>query len=194
MPDPAIDVRSIEFTGDSSTALGLDHHATVRRFSRTSFAEHPITRAPAKDAQLVVLPDPGNDCRADLVGKSPDEMAEIIARTEADRDENFDFKREMEQVPGGRAPGSHSSGRSAKKPHPRPSLTNVPISDIEAPAKYRPHTVSGKVSTEARHALYGQAVTTGEMFDLLGETLHAGISWYQIEFILRELQAQQRVA
>lgn len=197
MPDPTIDVRSLDYTDDSSSALGLSHSASGRRiFSRSSFTEHAITRAPHKDAQLVVLPEPGNDCRADLVGKSPDEMAEILARTDADRDARFDTEREMQTVPGGRDPRSHSSsgGRKHSKPHPRPDFTGRPITDFEAPAKYRPHPITGRVSTEARHGLYSAGTSIGEMMNLLGETLHVGVSWTQIEYVLRELQKQQRVA
>src|SRR5579862_3058912 len=147
MSTAPIDVRSSAFTDDSSTAFGMGHSATsVRRFTRASFTEHAITRAPIKDAQLAVMPEPGNDCREDLVGKSPEQMAEIIARDEAASDARVDVAQLMQEVPGGRAPGSHSSsGRRHSKPKPPPDFTSQPIVDLNAdgPREFRPHGVSG---------------------------------------------------
>lgn len=162
-------------TDDSSSELGLDHSY-------------------AKGRPVIKLPEPTSGYDPELVGKSPDELAEHFAHQDADRDAN-NIEKIMKEVPGGRAPGSHStsSGRIRRKRSSGGGISgqNVPF---DGPDVYRPHVVAGRVSAEADRALRSQPTSPGEMINLLGETLHAGVSWAQLEWTLRDLRDRKRLA
>lgn len=154
-----------------------------------------VPTASAGGRPVVVLPPATNGYRPELVDKSPDEMAQILEREDVARDEHFDVEREMRKAPGGRVQGSHSgSSRSPKKPRPPVDHTKCSIVDIEKDAHYRPHTISGRVCTAARQGFAQQATSIGEMIDVLGETLQVGVPWTRIEYVLRGMANEQRIA
>lgn len=172
-----VTVSAVDINGDTSSQLNLDH-------------DH-------KGRKLVRLPDRDTNCDPDLVGKSPDQIAQILADREGARDDdaNFDFEREMQKVPGGRIPGSSSSGGSSKKPKPPTDHTKGSIQDlrdVSTGAELKPMTVSGKVSTRAYNALRSQPESTGNIFDRLGIALAAGVRLDDVYAALDALTAATR--
>ncbi len=163
-------------TDDSSTELGLDHAYT-------------------KGRPIVSLPPATTGYDPDLVGKSPTEMAEHLQRREDDRDGN-NYKKLMEEVPGGKTPGSHSSssGKRRRKQGSGGGIStqNVPF---DGTGVVRPHPMAGRVSDRAKHGIERERHTSvGEMLNVLGETLEDGVSWAQVEYTLRELSQRKRIA
>jgi hypothetical protein len=146
-----------------------------------------------KGRPIVALPERSTDCDAELTGKSPDEIVEILERRGDDRDAN-NVERIMQEFPGktdGTPRSSSSSGRKHRKPRAPFDHTKGTIQDLRDVGENRPHPVAGRVSTQALAGISKYAsrdVNVGTMLDVLGRTLHAGVSWATVEFLLAELR------
>jgi hypothetical protein len=185
------------FFDNADAALDLDRQAKPR-YREISLDSEP-RRATADEPQdekgrpIVALPDRSTDCDEDLVDKSPDEIVEILERRSDDRDAN-NVERLMQEFPGksdGVRHSSSSSNKKHRKPRPTFDHTKGAIDDHRDVGEKRPHPLAGRVSTQALAGIAKYAsrdVTVGTMLDELGRTLHAGVSWPKIEFMLAELR------
>lgn len=194
-----VTIENPGFYDNPSAALQLGRRSHVPKLRAGEMPENLIAPIDEKGRPRVVLPDPSNDCDPELYGKSPQESAEVLARRDREADEHADTDRIMREFPGksSDAPRSSNSGKSPKsKPAPEAGFhTKRCIRDAEAPAEFRPHTVSGKVSTKARHGLLSAGASIGVMLDVLGETLQSGVSWRDIQSALNEMSGKyERVA
>ena|GEM_PF-6912545 len=134
-----------------------------------------------KGRAIVALPDQSTDADPELVGKSPEQIIEILERRRAERDANPNIDKLMREAPGGRTDGGGSSGgRRRRAPAPRPDHTKQSVVEIEM-RDLRPCTVAGKVSVEANEGLYGEGnPSVGEMLETIGRALSRGVRWQQI--------------
>jgi hypothetical protein len=184
---------------NADAALNLDRQPKLRyrevnldSETRVAVADEPQDE---KGRPLVALPERSTDCDAALAGRSPDEMVEILATRDDDRDAN-NIERLMQEFPGksdGTRRSSGSSGRKHRKPRPAFDHTKGMIQDLRDVGENRPHPVAGRISTQALAGITDQAsrdVNAGTMLDAIGKTLHAGVSWATIDFILGELRLQ----
>jgi hypothetical protein len=112
------------FFDDADAALDLSRRARPR-YREVSLDSEP-RRAKVDEPQdekgrpIVALPDRSTDCDAELAGKSPDEIVEILEARTDDRDAN-NVERLMQQFPGqtdGARRSSSSSGKKRRKPRP----------------------------------------------------------------------------
>jgi hypothetical protein len=183
---------------NADAALDLDRQPRPR-YHEISLDSEPHRGAPDGEPQdekgrpIVTLPDRNTDCDADLAGKSPDEIVEILERRGDDRDGN-NVERLMQEFPGksdGTLGSSSSSGKRHRKPRPPFDHTKATVQDLRDVGENRPHPVAGRVSTQALAGIGKYAsrdVNVGTMLDALGRTLHAGASWATVEFLLAELR------
>lgn len=182
-----------EFFDNPDLALQLNRRPAERY--REVNLDCELRRAAGDDAgqdekgrPIVALPDTATDYDPELVGKSPEEMAEILkGRSEA---EDQNTARVMQQYPGHSEGVRHhgsNSGKRKQKPRPRVDHTKAAIEDVGEVAEKRPHPVAGRVSTEALAGLQAQPVNVGNILDAIGRKLYAGVSWAKIEFMLGDL-------
>lgn len=185
--NPAPDVRSSEYLDDSSKALGLGHsYRTPVR------AADDGTPRDEKGRKVVALPAPERGYRADLVDKSPDELAaQLAAEYDAAGDRWEGTEREMQRVPGGRVPGSHSSGSSGSKlKHKRGGVK----SDGGAADEYRPMPAAGRVTRVAYDALMRERGVVGRVLEAAGRALAAGVSVADLESEIETFVARRHKA
>lgn len=183
-----------EFFDDADAALGIDRRTAARyREVNLDSEQHraSIVNAPhdEKGRPIVTLPERATDCDPDLVDKSPEEMAEILAsRSEAD---DSNISQIMQEYPGksdGFKHHSSSSGKKHRKPRPAFDHTKASIHDAaDTVAVSRPHPVCGRISTEALVGLKAQTQSAGSILDVIGKALYAGASWAKIEFVVSGL-------
>lgn len=187
-----VTIERQEHFDNADRALGLNRRVPPARYREIAFSQPVVA-----DRPVVALPPAAEGYRPELAGKSPDEIAEILARDEATRDDrdSKNLDRLMREHPGGKST-SHSSGssRRPKRPGPRPDRTKQSVVDAEIPAPYRPHCIAGRVSSHAAAGLKSQGTSVGEMMNELGEALYVGVAWYEIAQILRELAERRRIA
>jgi hypothetical protein len=143
---------------------------------------------------VVALPDPENGYDPELAGKTPDEIVAILKVRSEMAEANASTDRLMRQYPGKSdgAPHSSSGGKSAKKPRPPFDHTKGQVREMKDVGENRPHPVAGRVSSQAFVGITRYAsrdCNAGTMLDAIGKTLHAGVSWAQIDFMLGELRS-----
>jgi hypothetical protein len=175
------------FFDNADAALDLDRQPKPR-YREISLDTEPRRAARNGEPQdekgrpIVALPDRSTDCDEQLVGKSPDQIVEILERRGDDRDAT-NVERLMQEFPGksdGTPRSSGSSGRKNRKPRPPFDHTKASVRDIKDVGEHRPHPIAGRVSTQALAGISKYAsrdVSIGTMLDTLGRTLHAGVSW-----------------
>lgn len=188
---------------DASSHYGLSHSYRNRppKLRAGEMPENNVIVTDAKGRRRMTLPETDGTCDPELYGKSPDEIAEILESRARAEEESVNTEAIMRQYPGkpaDGAPHSSSGGRSIPKPKPPPDFVNAGgRGGKEDPEKFRPWTVAGRVSSAARSALEAQkprGASVGEILELLGETLHRGVTWAQIEWTLRDLMEKRRAS
>lgn len=183
---------------DSNAALNLRRRSASQKLRAGEIAEAARGATDHKGRSTVTLPDTTGECDPELYGKSPQETAEILERRAADEHASTDqLMRSYPGKPNDGAPHSSSGGRRHKKPGPGVDHAKQSYGAPEDPAKFRPHQVGGRISTEALRAfvaLKQRGVTPGEVLNLIGEVMYAGVPWAQIEWNLRDLATGQRIA
>ncbi len=149
-----------------------------------------------KGRVIATLPDPQLECDAELAGKSPEEIVEILERREDDDHTSTD--RIMREYPGKSADAPRSSSSSGKR-HRKPSEpfdhTKGSVHDIRDVGDLRPHPVAGRISTQALAGIKHyetDGINAGTMLDAIGRALNAGVSWARIDYMLGELRARPR--
>jgi hypothetical protein len=131
---------------------------------------------------------------AELAGKTPDEIVAILNLRSEAAEANASTDHLMRQYPGKSdgAPRSSSGTKAVKKPKPPFDHTKGSVRDLKDVGENRPHPVAGRISTQALSGITRYAsrdLNAGTMLDAIGKTLHAGVSWSQIDFMLGELRS-----
>lgn len=163
-------------------------------------------RAGEKDSKgrtIATLPE-RDAYRPELDGKSPQEMAEILAREDQQREDADANNVEalMKEAPGGRPKrgGSRSGKRHRRKSSggstgglDETTIAGGTASDDGRDEAYRPIVVSGRVSIQAsesiKRACERDRVSLGEMIEDLGVPFAAGASWSEVRDALHAVAA-----
>lgn len=171
-----------DFTDDSSGALGLSHSVTGE----------PID---GRGRRIVILPPAQSGYRPDWVGKSPEEIAQLLEaeeRARIEREAN-DVARIMREAPGGRTDTHHGSGGRRRIRRKRGSPPSYgPYGPTGEMPDLRPMVVSGRVSHSAFAGLFETgAPSVGEMLEVLGRALHR-VSWVTVAVMLTSCASAPR--
>lgn len=184
---------------DPSAHYGLDHAPALKAAARRrEFAQRTGTPIDEKGRLSVALPDVSTDINPALEGKSPEQIAQILADHESHRNGCADpacsrcsqiTERDLRgdhQTTGGGSGG----GRRRRKASAAGGSTGIAMAHVyeDEIKDLRPRNVAGRVSNEAYSALYADGnPSIGEMLEVVGRALHRGLAWESIVRAIAEL-------